>query len=1277
MAISIRSFAKFAAWGFAASVVSAIAGLLGVLSVVYGLVYFGDDSSLKKATILARINEETNIYMLDEKTPIGSIFSDAHRRYVPIEEVPANMINALIAAEDKNFYHHHGIDPAAIASAAVGVLKGGRMRGASTLTQQTARNILGWWDVTLSRKVKEAIAALQLERLYSKRQILEFYLNQFHVSGNGRGIGIAAKYYFNKDVKDLDLIESAFIAGSVKGPSQYDPFIKYTRERRERAIKRAFNRKNYVLRRMYEQGWVSDEDFKKAWDEPVKFNRGSFRTDEVALVDLISQQLQRKEILEALGMEDARELNAAGLKIFSTIDGELQQAGQLAVRRNLSRLESILKGFKQERPEYYRKLRSLTINDFYFGEVTAIAGTPKEPELKISLGLPSCTVPYDSLKRYASQVALPYYQKPEVVAQDIVKKIKVGDVLYMEVREYNVETHEGVCELMKRPRVNGGLIALDKGEVRAVVSGFDTHGFNRSMQAKRQPGSVFKPVVYFAALQLGWSILDRLDNERQIFPFQSRFYYPRPDHDSPYKEVSMLWAGIMSENCASVSLTSKLTDKLNFDQFKSLMGVMDLLPHPGEAPRDFHFRVARAMGVQLDNDGVREFQLNNAINDLMLDVQYTSSFEFQQRLKKMWWGRGHASELQNILLAKDDLSPTQKSVKLRLASNNFLRHQLLDQQMVADWKQIEQAVQAKGGDAAAIDPQVKPLLDHFRVLPGLSKPALGYVMTLPGEAPQRDYKNKAEIERLMMPAGRPLTPMDVQAIWGGSALFGSADITLNDVLIDGWMPHGNEQLLDGYVTKHYEQVMARMEDYDLFRYYNHHDFRIAVGLNYLVSLAKAMGVTSSIEPVLSFPLGTNVVTLAEVAKIYQTFVSGKTYRFYKEGPPNQVNLIRRIEDRFGNTLFEPKRSEYQLVLPEFGLQMREILKRVVTHGTGRRARSELYLTLGGEGSVLQPKENRGNKVLPGEKRIRIPSFGKTGTTNDYNNANFAGFIPYPVEKGAPLDPENSYVLAAYTGYDRNMQMRAGGLNITGALGALPAWIGLAKEIIDKKKYGELLDVLDLTMLAKQEWPLKTEERATPLAIDMPRGVIVGGTADQEAIGTSDSSREGESASAASDEFRASVVETVVSMPLSGGAPLRMFSPYKAQDQSTLPGAGSGAAAPAGAHENEDNVNIDEVRYYDDDGKRGDQQSATKSTGGGKPQPQTGAAVSPQPQSPVTAAPAADQVGEQGSRAEATADTVMNDLDNGPEPQPLDVKAGVDDLLPQDGTDPRQLDDEAW
>src|SRR5687767_8923773 len=207
MGFPTRRVAKNFIWIVGLGAIGAASAVLGVLAVVYAMVYFGDDSHLKKSTILARINEETTIYMLDEQAQIGSIFDETHRRYVSIDEVPAHMINAIIAAEDKNFYNHQGVDVGAIFAAGVEYATGqvGKMRGASTLTQQTVRNIMGWWEVSLSRKFREWIAALQIERLYGKRQILEFYLNQFYVSGNGNGIGIAARYYFNKDVRDLDL----------------------------------------------------------------------------------------------------------------------------------------------------------------------------------------------------------------------------------------------------------------------------------------------------------------------------------------------------------------------------------------------------------------------------------------------------------------------------------------------------------------------------------------------------------------------------------------------------------------------------------------------------------------------------------------------------------------------------------------------------------------------------------------------------------------------------------------------------------------------------------------------------------------------------------------------------------------------------------------------------------------------------------------------------------------------------------------------------------------
>jgi penicillin-binding protein 1A len=233
----LNSWKRKLLYGAAGLCVVGVLGGLAVSGLVAYFVYFGDVSELKKSTILARINEETTLYTLDEEHKIGSFFDDEHRSYVTIDQVPEDMIRAMVAAEDKNFFQHFGIDPVAISLAFwEGVQNGFRFRrGGSSITQQTVKNVMDHREHSFRRKVKELIRALQLERMYSKQQILEFYLNQFHVTANGKGIGIAARYYFNKDVKELNLVESAFIAGSVKAPSKYNPFIKYTREDTEEA----------------------------------------------------------------------------------------------------------------------------------------------------------------------------------------------------------------------------------------------------------------------------------------------------------------------------------------------------------------------------------------------------------------------------------------------------------------------------------------------------------------------------------------------------------------------------------------------------------------------------------------------------------------------------------------------------------------------------------------------------------------------------------------------------------------------------------------------------------------------------------------------------------------------------------------------------------------------------------------------------------------------------------------------------------------------------------
>ncbi|MFK7871928.1 MAG: transglycosylase domain-containing protein [Oligoflexales bacterium] len=1049
---------------------------------IFYLVFLEEDLELQKSTIMARIHEETTLYYLDEQTRIGSIFEDSHRRYIPIEKIPAHMINAIIASEDKNFYEHFGIDPIAITKAAVeGIAQGAFTRGGSTITQQTVKNIVNDRKKTLSRKLREMIRSLKFERLYSKKQILEFYLNQFHVVGNGNGIGIAAKYYFNKDVEDLSLVEAAFIAGSVKGPGKYNPFIKYTKTSQTRAHGYANERKNYVLGRMREQQWISETDYETAVTTDVPFRKGEFKTAEVSLVDLVRSQLKKSEVLKTLNLK-ASDLNIAGLRVYTTLDHKLQEAAQLAVRRNLSRIETILEGFKAEKPELSKPRRALKEKQFLYGVVKEKKGSShKDYSLEISFGLPSGTISTTSLQRYAKLLDLPFPKGYRHYMKHIMDEVKIGDSLFVEVLEYDVATHHATLELHKKPKVSGGMIATDKGEVRAVISGFETVGYNRAMYARRQPGSVFKAPVFFAALQLGWGTLDPIRNSRTLFPYQGHFYYPRPDHASPYAETSMLWTGVMSENLASVALAADLTEKLNFKQFKEAMARLDLLPHPDESPQDFHYRVSKKTGISIDNEGIRSYQLRRVITSLAPDLIFSNHEHTLKQLQHLWRGVGYTAELQKLHGPNPDkISSKELKKRVELVLNNLIRTQRLHDSLLSDWDILQLAVRTQGAIKTFSSPQFKGTIEKFRVLTSSNtQPQLGYVHYYPEELPPKTAKEFL----LPPPKGRPLSVLDLEAVWGLKsplATTGTSGLTLQDVLIDGRMSVKLTQNIVEKIEERFIQITTQRQAYDLNRYFEHSDFRTTLGLNYLTQLSHDMGVYSPLEAILSYPLGTNDVTTSEIAKIYQTFATGKTYQFFEDGPKNQLTFIRRIEDRFGQVLYRSSPKEHEIVSPQVTEQMQQILEKVVSHGTGRRAKGELYVTI--------DSQKEGDNEKP--SKVRIPAFGKTGTTNDFMTSYFAGFIPYPTEYGKELDPKNSYSISAYVGYDMNKIMRNGRIRIYGGTGALPMWIEFGKAIIDHKKYKDYIDPLDLKVLANQEWPLKSPEHLVPVMVDIPRGVIL-------------------------------------------------------------------------------------------------------------------------------------------------------------------------------------------
>ncbi len=522
--------------------------------------------------------------------------------------------------------------------------------------------------------------------------------------------------------------------------------------------------------------------------------------------------------------------------------------------------------------------------------------------------------------------------------------------------------------------------------------------------------------------------------------------------------------------------------------------------------------------------------------DVTPDLIFAGQQSILDVLKKMWWGQGYlgiADELMRTPPTKDFMPDSEIALRLELVMNNLQRHQKVLEQFTADWAAIEAGIAMHGSEQTFQNPAFASVLSRFRVLihPGM-RPELGYYFTLPSE-----QKLTSPYGTVLEPIkGRALSILDIVEIWGDND-GQKGHLEMDQVKLSALVPAGIVKQISSVVEQRYQALMADETPYLTNRYYQHHDFRIGLGLTFLKKMSNAMGVYNPIEPVLSFPLGTTDVTANEVAKMFQTFVDGKVYKFYENGPANQTNFIRRIEDRDGNVIYEPIVQEHELVRPEIVTQMREILEKVVTHGTGRRARGELYVNLAGENIENEDPT----------KNIRIPAFGKTGTTNDYITSYFAGYVPYPTEYGKPLDIKNSHVISCYIGYDLNRVMRKGRVRIYGGTGALPLWTDYAKNILEVKKYRDFIDPLDLKLLTNREWPLTTNDQSRPLLVDLARGLVIrsGTNADSDTWQTTKLASTGESFQ---DLFAPGAkAQSLVSIPAdpksSHWQPLRVFAPY--------------------------------------------------------------------------------------------------------------------------------------
>lgn len=424
-------------------------------------------------------------------------YARERRIFVPIAFVPKLVINAFTSAEDRNFYSHPGIDLGGILRAAVkdvfNVIQHKRLEGASTITQQVAKNFLLNSDVKFSRKIREAILAIRIDATYPKEKILELYLNEIYLGENSYGVAAAALNYFGKSLDQLDVAEVAFLAALPKAPSNYDP----VRNRRG-----ATERRNWVIGQMADNGYISDAEAKAAVAEPLVTQirpLGSQAQD----VDYYVEEVRR--LLYAKYGEKA--LYDGGLQVRASLDTRLQNYAVSALRSGLVRYDrrhgwrgatsniGATAGWKsalatisnQSGIETWRVAAVLSFND----------------DRSVHIGLAGGeegTVPFSGLvwarKQLPGMSVGPVPTKPEDV-------LKIGDVIYVE------SGNDGGYDLRQVPQVNGAIVAMDPhtGRVLAMSGGFSyaSSQFDRAMQAMRQPGSAFKPFVYAAALDAGYT----------------------------------------------------------------------------------------------------------------------------------------------------------------------------------------------------------------------------------------------------------------------------------------------------------------------------------------------------------------------------------------------------------------------------------------------------------------------------------------------------------------------------------------------------------------------------------------------------------------------------------------------------------------------------------------------------------------------------------------------------------------------------------------------------
>jgi penicillin-binding protein 1A len=470
-----------------------------ILAVVAGYFYWKYSQDLPDHAALANYEPPitTRVHAAD-----GSLLAEyarERRLYLPIQAVPKLVIGAFLSAEDKNFYKHSGVDPEGVVRAALTNFKSGKKQGASTITQQVAKNFLLSNEQTMERKIKEALIALRIEATYSKDKILELYLNEIFLGTlvpgrNVHGIAAAALEYFGKSVHELTPPEAAYLAALPKGPNNYHPF-KRTQE--------ALGRRNEILGLMAQNGYITKEDADKGRQQPLGANPRSVSANATAS-GYFAEEI-RRELGDRFG---EKKLYEGGLSVRATLDPKLQGMARKALVDGLIRFDEA-HGWRGAQQQIQLAGREWGLA---LAEVPALADVqPWRLAVVLDTAGGSARIGLQPKREPSGQFSRDR-ELGQITADGVrwtrkspAAALSPGDVIYVEP----IADKQGQFRLRQIPEISGAIVAMDPftGRVHAMVGGFsfDQSEFNRATQAQRQPGSSFKPFVYATALDNGYT----------------------------------------------------------------------------------------------------------------------------------------------------------------------------------------------------------------------------------------------------------------------------------------------------------------------------------------------------------------------------------------------------------------------------------------------------------------------------------------------------------------------------------------------------------------------------------------------------------------------------------------------------------------------------------------------------------------------------------------------------------------------------------------------------